>query len=215
MLSPLFSPAGGGSSGSSGGRDGGQSSPYADLTDHRVPNDAPAGIPTNVPNDAANGAPSTKKQLGPLHYTTLPLTPPTTLSTCAPVLPTCARRSHHCSSRHPVPMLLRLFRRLPLRLLSLRLLSLLLLPAIPVDASPRCPAGAPTFACTMYPDSADIRACSTSVIEHCIWRQRTMHVHSPLIPATVLADALCTAHHACIMHYMQYVICQISCIYDV
>jgi hypothetical protein len=77
-------------------------------------------------------------------------------------------------------MLLRLFRRLPLRLLSLRLLSLLLLPAIPVDASPRCPAGAPTFACTMYPDSADIRACSTSVIEHCIWRQRTMHVHSPL-----------------------------------
>ena len=79
-----------------------------------------------------------------------------------------------------VPMPLRLFRRLPLRLLSLRLLSLLLLPAIPVDASPRCPAGAPTFACTMYPDSADIRACSTSVIEHCIWRQRTMHVHSPL-----------------------------------
>ena len=141
------------------------------------------------------------------------MTPPTTLSTCAPVLPTCARRSHHCSFRHPVPMLLRLFRRLPLRLLSLRLLSLLLLPAIPVDASPRCPAGAPTFACTMYPDSADIRACSTSVIEHCIWRQRTMHVHSPLIPATVLADALCTAHHACIMHYMQYVICHISCIY--
>ena len=60
MLSPLFSPAGGGSSGSA----------YADPTDHRVPNDAPAGIPTNVPNDAANdaangaanGAPSTKKQ---------------------------------------------------------------------------------------------------------------------------------------------------------
>ena len=226
MLSPLFSPAGGGSSGSSGSRDGGQSSPYADPTDHRVPNDAPAGIPTNVPNDAANdaanGAPSTKKQRRghrqhwgaitydgpyttrrPLHYTTPPMTPPTTLSTCAPVLPTCARRSHHhCSFRHPVPTLLRLFRRLPLRLLSLRLLSLLLLPAIPVDASPRCPAGAPTFACTMYPDSADIRACSTSVIEHCIWRQRTMHVHSPLIPATVVADALCTAHHACIMHYM-------------
>ena len=66
------------------------------------------------------------------------MTPPTTLSTCAPVLPTCAPRSHHCSFRHPVPTLLRLFRRLPLRLplrlLPLRLLSLLLLPAIPVDA---------------------------------------------------------------------------------
>jgi hypothetical protein len=56
----------------------------------------------------------------------------------------------------------------------------------------------PCFACTIYPfpcppDSADIRACSTFVVEHCIWRQGTMHVQSPLTPATGLILSPSTA----------------------